>query len=180
MIKFLRVGRTPRSFAASMAGLRQELALLHPPGSPKSNTFWGGSQGRNEEEDGADRSFLVPRGMRLWGPRRASDGVQSRGRNLGRTVAAKGKRRSRPLPTKAIDEALGERSFGQSYTKEVWQGLGHAFNVWLTGSVRNWYVGLAEPRRIPCRCCCGRQRSVAPDFCVCADRAAGRKCPCRP
>jgi hypothetical protein len=82
-----------------MAGLRQELALLHP-------------QGCNEVEDGADRSFLVPRGMRMWGPRRASDGVQSRGRNFGPTVAAKGKRRSRPLPTKAIDEDVGECGSG--------------------------------------------------------------------
>jgi hypothetical protein len=46
MINFLSVGRTPRSFAASMAGLRQGLALLHP-------------QGRNAVEDGGTRSFLV-------------------------------------------------------------------------------------------------------------------------
>jgi hypothetical protein len=32
---------------------------------------------------------------------------------LGCTVAAKGKRRSRPLPTKAIDEAVGERGSGR-------------------------------------------------------------------
>jgi hypothetical protein len=46
MIDFLRFGRTPRSFAASMAGLRQGLALLH-------------LKGRNEVEDGVTRSFLV-------------------------------------------------------------------------------------------------------------------------
>lgn len=32
---------------------------------------------------------------------------------LGCTVAARGKRRSRPLPTKAIDEAVGERGSGR-------------------------------------------------------------------
>jgi hypothetical protein len=43
-----------------------------------------------------------------------SDGVASPGEEtLGCTVAAKGKRRSRPLPTKAIDEAVGERGSGR-------------------------------------------------------------------
>jgi hypothetical protein len=48
-------------------------------------------------------------------------------------VAARGKRRSRPLPTKAIDEDADECSFGQSYSKEIWQGSGRAFNAWLIG-----------------------------------------------
>jgi hypothetical protein len=38
--------------------------------------------------------------------------AKPRGRNFGPTVAAKSKRRSRPLPTKAIDEAVGERGSG--------------------------------------------------------------------
>ena len=38
--------------------------------------------------------------------------AKPRGRNFGPTVAAKGKRRSRPLPTKAIDEDVGERGSG--------------------------------------------------------------------
>ena len=38
--------------------------------------------------------------------------AKPRGRNLGPTVAARGKRRSHPLPTKAIDEAVGERGSG--------------------------------------------------------------------
>jgi hypothetical protein len=109
MIKFLRVGRTPRSFAVSMAGLRQGLALLHP-------------QGRNAVEDGADRSFLVPRGMGA-----------AQGKKLWTAPLQQGgKRRSRPLPTKAIDEDVGECGFGQSYIKDIWQGSGRAFNVWLT------------------------------------------------
>jgi hypothetical protein len=72
-----------------MAGLRQGLALLHP-------------QGRNAVEDGADRGFLS-----------REDWAKPRGRNFGLTVAARGKRRSRPLPTKAIDEAVGERGSGR-------------------------------------------------------------------
>jgi hypothetical protein len=66
MIDFLCVGRTPRSFAASMAGLRQGLALLHP-------------QGRNEVEDGGTRSFLV---REEW--------AQPRGRNFGLHRCSKG------------------------------------------------------------------------------------------
>src|SRR3546814_13409867 len=46
----------------------------------------------------------------------------------GCTVAARGKRRSRPLPTKAIDEAVGERGSGRP-RKEIWQGSDGAFNV---------------------------------------------------
>ncbi|RDV01758.1 hypothetical protein DXH95_15905 [Sphingorhabdus pulchriflava] len=66
MIQFLRVGRTPRSFAASMAGFRQGLALLHP-------------QGRNAVEDGADRGFLS---REEW--------AQPRGRNFGLPRCSKG------------------------------------------------------------------------------------------
>jgi hypothetical protein len=157
MINFLRVGRTPRSFAASMAGLRQGLASA-APGGPKR------SGGRCRPEFlGSARNGRSP-GEETWGE----------------PLQQGGKRRSRPLPTKAINEAVGERSFGQSYTKEIWQGWECAFNVWLTGSVRNWYVGLAEPRPIPCRCCAGRQCPVARDFYVLADRAVGRKYQCRP
>ena len=82
------VGRTPRSFAASMAGFRQGIAPLHP-------------QGRNAVKDGADRGFL-PR--EEWAERPGEE-------SPGCPVAARGKRRSRPLPTKAIDEAVGERGF---------------------------------------------------------------------
>mgnify|MGYP003624311798 FL=1 len=68
-----------------MADFRQGLEPMHP-------------QGRNEVEDGADRGFLFPRGMRV------SAGEET----LGCTVAARGKRRSRPLPIKAIDEDVDE------------------------------------------------------------------------
>ena len=68
-----------------MADFRQGLEPMHP-------------QGRNEVEDGADRGFLFPRGMRV------SAGEET----LGCTVAFRGKRRSRPLPIKAIDEDVDE------------------------------------------------------------------------
>jgi hypothetical protein len=109
MINFLRVGRTPRLFAASMAGLRQGLAPLHP-------------QGRNAVEDGADRRLLL----------REECVAHAGEETLGEPLQQGGKRRSRPLPTKAIDEDVSECGLGQSYTKEIWQGSGRAFNVWLT------------------------------------------------
>ena len=69
-----------------MAGLRQGLAPLH-------------LKGRNAVEDGDDRGFLS---REEWAERPGEE-------SSGRTVVARGKRRSRPLPTKAIDEAVGER-----------------------------------------------------------------------
>jgi len=122
-----------------MAGFRQGLALLHP-------------QGRNAVEDGADRSFLVPRGMGAVGvPIAQRWGGKARGRNFGPTVAARGKRRSRPLPTKAIDEAVRERGSGnrtQGYLANV------DVRVQCRGDWRNppnCQHGLAEPERTVCQ-----------------------------
>ena len=55
-----------------MAGLRQGLAPLHPARGPQKVILFGVGKGRNAVEDGADRGFLVPRGMgaaqgkKLW------------------------------------------------------------------------------------------------------------------
>jgi hypothetical protein len=49
---------------------------------------------------------------------------------LGCTVAARGKRRSRRLPTKAIDEDVGERGSGRQTPKRFGKDW-RAFNVWL-------------------------------------------------
>jgi hypothetical protein len=89
----------PRSFAASMAGLRQGLALLH-------------LKGRNVVEDGADRRFLAS----------ARNGRSPGEETWGEPLQQGSKRRSRPLPTKAIDEAVGERGSEPSSDKEIWQG----------------------------------------------------------
>ena len=53
-------------------------------------------------EDGADRGFLS---REEWATRPGEESSEC-------PVAARGKRRSRPLPTKAIDEAVGERGSG--------------------------------------------------------------------
>jgi hypothetical protein len=53
-------------------------------------------------EDGETQSFLV------------REECEAGEESLWIGVAAKGKKRSRPLPTKAIDEAVGERGFRPS------------------------------------------------------------------
>jgi hypothetical protein len=52
-----------------------------------------------------------------------------------------GKRRSRPLPTKAIDEAVGECGSDRQAQGNL-ASVGRAFNVGLTGSGGNGMVGL--------------------------------------
>jgi hypothetical protein len=51
---------------------------------------------------------------------------------LGEPLQQGGKRRSRPLPTKATRKDVDECGSGQSDAKEIWQVWGRAFNVWLT------------------------------------------------
>jgi hypothetical protein len=77
-----------------MAGYRQGLALLH-------------LEGRNAVEDGG-------RGLSCSARKQAQ---RRRGRKFPAAVAAKRKRRSRALPTKAIDEAVGERGFRASFAR---------------------------------------------------------------
>ena len=58
-----------------------------------------------------------------------------------------GKRRSRPLPTKATSEDVDECGCEQTYPNEIWQRRVSAINVWrLVRGER--HGGLVEPRRI--------------------------------
>jgi hypothetical protein len=66
-----------------------------------------------------DVSWL-PRGMRV----RAGE------ETLGQPLQQGGKRRSRPLPTKATREDVDECGSEPSSAKEIWQGWECAFNVW--------------------------------------------------
>ena len=74
-----------------MAGYRQGLALLHPARGPQKVILFGVGKGRNAVEDGADRGFLVPRGMGAVGvPIAQRWGGKPRGRNFGLHRCSKG------------------------------------------------------------------------------------------
>jgi hypothetical protein len=105
-----------------MAGLRQGLASAAPERPQRS----GGR--RDAKFLGAARN--AKQGKKVCGP----------------LLRQGGKRRSRRLPTKAINEDVGERGSGR-YTPKRFGKDWRAFNVWLTGSVRNWYDGVVDPRR---------------------------------
>jgi hypothetical protein len=84
-------------------------------------------------EDGADRNLLSREEWAPSGSPSRSDGVASPGEEtLGQPLQQGGKRRSRPLPTKAIDEDVDECGSEQSNAKEISQIWVRAFNVWLT------------------------------------------------
>ena len=73
-----------------MAGLRQGLAPLH-------------LKGRNAVKDRGTQSFLV-----------REECASAQGKKIcGSPLQQGGKRRSRPLPTKAIDEDVDERGSGR-------------------------------------------------------------------
>ena len=59
MIFLLGLVEPPRSFAASMAGLRQRLAPLHPAWGPQKVTLFGVGKGRNAVEDGKGSKTTV-------------------------------------------------------------------------------------------------------------------------
>jgi hypothetical protein len=85
-------------------------------------------------EDGADRAFLS---REEWAARPGEE-------SSGCSVAARGKRRSRPLATKAIDEAVGERGFRQSRAKRLGKDrVAHSMSGWRTCR-RNRLMGLPD------------------------------------
>ena len=108
------VGRTPRSFAASMAGLRQGLAPAAPAGPQRSGgrcrpTFLGSARnGRNAQ------------GKKLW-----AAPLQQGAR--GAAVPCQPKPLTRPWVSAVLAVAR----------KEIWQGSVGAFNVGLTHPARD-------------------------------------------
>jgi hypothetical protein len=150
MIQFLQVGRTPRSFAASMAGFRQGLVSAAP----------GGAKRRGERRDA---KFLGARGMCMWGPRRASDGVQSRGRKFVARRCSKGARgaavRCQPKPLtrtwmSAVPNSQTPRRFGKDRVARSmsgdWLGL-NAITRLLKQDVHTADTAMDEmPRRTGC------------------------------
>ncbi len=87
----LWIVRTPRSFAVSMAGLRQGRGSAAPKGPEHSGGLYRPGflgSARNGRSPGEETSGCT-------------------------VAAARGKRRSCPLPTKAIDEAVCERGSGR-------------------------------------------------------------------
>ena len=93
-------------------------------------------------EDGADHSFLFPRGMGAVGvPIALAMGWQAQGKKLWTAPLKQGgKRQSRPLPSKAISEDVDECGCGQFTQRRFWQGS-RAFNVWLLAVTEIGAVG---------------------------------------